>query len=85
MKWFNCVETIAILVCNQISSNSFKNEIIDKLISLHKNVSSNIEQVLAATPHKAPIIGPPAFPSQKLSKLNEPDTQDTAREAGTRS
>ena len=25
---------------------------------LHKNVASNIEQVLAATPHKAPIIRP---------------------------
>ena len=28
---------------------------------LHKNVASNIEQVLAATPHKAPTIRPPAF------------------------
>ena len=27
---------------------------------LHKNVESNIEQVLAATPHKAPTIRPPA-------------------------
>ena len=27
---------------------------------LHKNVESNIEQVLAATPHKAPTIQPPA-------------------------
>ena len=27
---------------------------------LHKNVASNIEQVLAATPHKAPTIRPPA-------------------------
>ena len=27
---------------------------------LHKNVMSNIEQVLAATPHKAPTIWPPA-------------------------
>ena len=27
---------------------------------LHKNVASNIEQVLAATPHKAPTIWPPA-------------------------
>ena len=26
---------------------------------LHKNVASNIEQVLEATPHKAPIILPP--------------------------
>ena len=28
---------------------------------LHKNAASNIEQVLAATPHKAPTIRPPAF------------------------
>ena len=27
---------------------------------LHKNVASNIEQVLAATSHKAPTIRPPA-------------------------
>ena len=27
---------------------------------LHKNVASNIEEVLAATPHKAPTIRPPA-------------------------
>ena len=27
---------------------------------LHKNVASNIEQVLAATPNKAPTIWPPA-------------------------
>ena len=26
---------------------------------LHKNVASNIEQVLVATPHKAPTIRPP--------------------------
>ena len=27
---------------------------------LHKNAASNLEQVLAATPHKAPTIRPPA-------------------------
>ena len=27
---------------------------------LHKNAASNIERVLAATPHKAPTIRPPA-------------------------
>ena len=32
MKPFNCIESIGLLVCKQISSNSFKNEIIDKLI-----------------------------------------------------
>ena len=36
---------------------------------LHKNAASNLEQVLAATPHKAPTIRPPAshhenYPSQ---------------------
>ena len=36
---------------------------------LHKNIVSNIEQVLAATPHKAPTIRPPTshhknYPSQ---------------------
>ena len=28
---------------------------------LQKNVASNIEQVLAATPYKAPTIRPPAY------------------------
>ena len=28
---------------------------------LHKNVASNIEQVLAVTPHKTPAVRPPAF------------------------
>ena len=27
---------------------------------LHKNPASNLEQVLAATPHKSPTIRPPA-------------------------
>ena len=27
---------------------------------LHKNAASNIKEVLAATPHKAPAIWPPA-------------------------
>ena len=46
---------------------------------LHKNAASNFEQVLEAIPHKA------CLPSRKLSKLDEPDVQDTAREAGTSS
>ena len=49
---------------------------------LHKNAASNIEQVLAATPHKAPTIRPPVLPSRKLSKLDKSDMQDTAGEAG---
>ena len=27
---------------------------------LHKNAASDLEQVLAATPHKTPTVGPPA-------------------------
>ena len=34
---------------------------------LVKNVASNIEQVLAATPHKAPTIQPPAFHHENYS------------------
>ena len=52
---------------------------------LHKNVESNIEQVLAETLHKAPTIRPPCLPSWKLSKVDEPDMQDTAGEATTSS
>ena len=46
---------------------------------LHKNAASNIEQVMEATLHKAPTTRP----SWKLSKLDKPDMQDTAGEAGT--
>ena len=52
---------------------------------LHKNAASNIEQVLEATPHKAPTIRATDLPSRKLSKLDKPDMQDTAGEAGTSS
>ena len=52
---------------------------------LHKNFASNIEQVLEATPYKAPTIRPSASHHKKLSKLDEPDMQDTAGEAGTSS
>ena len=51
---------------------------------IHKNVESNIEQVLAVTPHKAPTIRGP-LPSRKLSKSDEPDMQDTVGEGGTSS
>ena len=44
---------------------------------LYKNAASNIEQVQAATPHKAP--------SRKLSELDEPDMQNNAGEARTSS
>ena len=52
---------------------------------LHKNAASNLEQVLAVTTHKTPTLRPPALLSRKLSKLDEPDMQDTAGEAGTNS
>ena len=52
---------------------------------LHKNVESRIEQVLATTPHETPTIRTLAPPSQKLYKLDEPDTRDTAGEARTSS
>ena len=42
---------------------------------LHKNATSNIGQVLAAKPTRHQLIG---LPSRKLSKLDEPDMQDTA-------
>ena len=44
---------------------------------LDKNIESNIKQVLAATPYKAPTMAT-CLPSRKLSKLDEPGTQDTA-------
>ena len=50
---------------------------------LHKTAASNLEQVLAATPHKTPTVRPPA--SYQLFKLDKPDMQDTAGEAGTNS
>ena len=46
----------------------------------YKNAASNIEQVQAATPHKAPTIRPPTSHHE-----NYPDMQDTAGEAGTSS
>ena len=51
---------------------------------LHKNTTCNPEQVLAATPHKTNCTATCPL-SQKLFKLDEPDMQDTAGEAGTNS
>ena len=50
---------------------------------LHKNVASNIEpggNIPQGTNYTATCL-----PSWKLSKLDEPDMQDTAGEAGTSS
>ena len=52
---------------------------------LHKNAASNPEQVLAATPDKAHQLYGHLPLSRKLFKLEEPDMQDTAGEAGTNS
>ena len=41
-------------------------------------ISSCIEQVLEATPHKTAAVWPLSALSRKLSKLDEPDMQDTA-------
>ena len=49
------------------------------------NVASNIEQVLAATPHTGANCTATYHLSQKLYKLDEPDMPDTAGEAKTRS
>ena len=49
---------------------------------LHKNAACNLEQVPAATPHKTPTVRPPASYHENYSSLDEPDTQDTAEEAG---
>ena len=51
---------------------------------LHKNAVSNIEQVLEATPNKAPTIWPPASHHKNYpSKMNQ--TCRTLGEAGTSS
>ena len=52
---------------------------------LHKNAACNLEQVLAATPHKTPNCTATCPLSRKLFKLDEPDMHDTAGEAGTNS
>ena len=42
---------------------------------LHKNVASNIEQVLAATPHKAPTIRPPTSHHENYMDEQKQDDQ----------
>ena len=58
---------------------------IDKQSIIHKNVVSNIKQVLATTPYKNTNYTATCLPSQKLSKLDEPGTYDTAGGAETSS
>ena len=52
---------------------------------LHKNTASNLEQDLAATPTQYTNCTATCLLSRKLFKLDEPDLQDTAGEAGTNS
>ena len=40
---------------------------------LHKNATSNIDQVLEAAPHWAAAVQATYHSSRKLSKLDEPD------------
>ena len=49
---------------------------------LHKNFASNLEQVLVATPQDTNCTAT-CLLLRKLFKLDEPDMQDTAGEAGT--
>ena len=43
---------------------------------------NNFEQVLKATPHKAPTVRPPTTHHENYQKLDEPDMLDTVGEAG---
>ena len=52
---------------------------------LHKNAASCIEQLLEAIRHKKSRCIATYHPSQKLSKLDELDMQDTAGEVMTKS
>ena len=51
---------------------------------LHKNAASNIERPVGNTPQDTNYTAT-CLPSRKLYKLDEPDMQDTAGEAGTSS
>ena len=73
------VVSILLYGCNHLDANKTAGE--EARRQLHKDVGSNIEQVLAATSHKAPNIRPPASHHKSYRVLDEPDTQDTAGEA----
>ena len=51
-----CVDTA--IWMHHLDANNMARE--EARRQLHKNVASNIKQDLAATPHKAPTIRPPA-------------------------
>ena len=50
---------------------------------LHKNAASNLEQVPGGRTPQNTICTATCLLSRKLFKLDEPDMQDTVREAGT--
>ena len=52
---------------------------------LHKNAACNLEQVLAYNTPQDTNCTSTCLLSRKLFKLDEPDMQDTAGEAGTNS
>ena len=52
---------------------------------LHKNAANNIEQVFGGNTPQSTNYMATYLPSRKLSKLDEPDMQDNAGEAGTSS
>ena len=52
---------------------------------LHKNAANNIEQVLDGNTPQDTNYTATCLTSRKLFKLDEPDMQDTAGEAGTSS
>ena len=50
-----------------------------------RTAANNIEQVQAATPHKAPTMRPPASHHENYPSQTNQNMQDTAGEAGTSS
>ena len=57
---FHMIDSLSIAIHAFVSRVSISLVGEEARRQLHKNVASNIEQVLAATPHKAPTIRPPA-------------------------
>ena len=53
---FHMIDSLSIAVHDFLDANKTAGE--EARRQLHKNAASNIEQVLAATPHKAPTIQP---------------------------
>ena len=45
---------------------------------LHKNAACNLEQVLAATPHKTPTVRPPAPYHEKRTRIVLMDGKDSS-------